>query len=80
MVNADKEKNEQVALRKGVKTVASTVAGASIGVVGGIAAITAAAAVEILLPVGLCLWATGLAGGSIGVLFGTKKKRGESYT
>lgn len=75
MTNVDNAKDEQVALRKGVKTVASTVAGASIGVVGGIVVITAAAAIEILLPVGLCLWATGLAGGSIGILFGIKKKK-----
>lgn len=59
----------------GIKAAASTVAGASLGVVGGIAGITAAAFAEVLLPVGLCLWATGLAGGAFGLLFGVCGKR-----
>lgn len=75
MTNQLDEKSEGVPIRQGVKAVASTVAGASLGVAGGIAAITAAAAAEILLPVGLCLWTIGLAGGAIGLLFGSKNKQ-----
>lgn len=61
--------------RKGAKVTASTVAGASLGVVGGIAGITAAAIGEVVLPVVLCLWATGLAGGALGLLLGVGKDK-----
>jgi len=68
MTNSDEVKDETPFARQAVKTVATTVAGASLGVIGGIAIITAA---EVLLPVGLCLWAAGCAGGAIGLLLGT---------
>lgn len=58
----------------GARSAATTLAGASMGVVVGIAGITAAALAEIVLPVALCLWATGLAGGAMGLLNGCKKK------
>ena len=71
-----KTKNEKEAgTFNGFRTTATTVAGASMGVVVGIAGVTIAAAMaEIVLPVSLCLWATGLAGGAVGLLTGCKKK------
>ncbi len=54
----------------GLKAVTTTIAGASLGVLGGVAGITAAALGEVLLPVGLCLWASGLAGGAVGLMAG----------
>ena len=67
---------QPMVVRPGIKTVASAIAGATLGVVGGLSAMIGAAAVDIFLPVGLCLWTwvTGVAGGSIGLLFGTKRK------
>lgn len=65
---------EKGIVREGVKAVATTAAGASLGVAVGIAAITAVGAAEILLPIGLCLWTAGLAGGALGLLVGTKNK------
>lgn len=70
----DENKNTDLA-KQGVKTAASTVAGASIGVTGGIALVTAAAAAEVVLPVALCLWTVGLAGGAVGLLFGIPAKK-----
>lgn len=72
MTNSE-EKKEKITVRECVKTVATTAAGASVGVAVGIAAVTAVGAIEILLPVGLCLWTMGLAGGSLGLLVGTSK-------
>ena len=57
-----------------IKTTAATMAGVSLGVIGGVAGIAAAAVFEIILPVSLCLWATGLAGGAIGLLLGLDHK------
>lgn len=75
MTNPEEGKNGKTLVHQGVKVISSTVAGVSLGIVSGIAAVTAAAVAEVLLPVGLCLWATGLAGGAIGLLFGTKNKK-----
>ncbi len=58
-----------------VKPVATTTAGAGVGVVGAIAGITTAAAFEIVLPVALCLWACGITGGAIGLTFGMGRKK-----
>ena len=71
------EKKDSATMQECVKAVASTAAGASLGVVVGIAAITAIGAVEILLPIGLCLWTAGLAGGALGLLVGTKNKNND---
>lgn len=70
--------NESPKPCQGFKTVGSTVTGAGLGVIGGITAISAAAFGEILLPVGICLWATGVTGGAIGFLLGIpgKNKKG----
>lgn len=54
----------------GLKAATSTIAGASLGVLGGVAGITAAALGKVLLPVALCLWASGLAGGALGLMAG----------
>ena len=75
MVNQSEESNKTELAKQGVKTTASTVAGASLGVTGGIALVTAAAAAEIVLPVALCLWTVGLAGGAVGLLFGMPGKK-----
>jgi hypothetical protein len=64
----------------GLKTAAGVIAGASLGVIGGVAGIATAAVFEIVLPVSLCLWATGLAGGAAGMILGVnareKNKKG----
>ncbi|MDO8805449.1 MAG: hypothetical protein Q7R35_13590 [Elusimicrobiota bacterium] len=60
---------------QGIKTSAGTVAGAGLGVIAGIAGIAAAAAIEIVLPVSLCLWAAGVSGGAIGLMLGMDPKK-----
>ncbi|MCK5578484.1 MAG: hypothetical protein KAI63_03055 [Planctomycetes bacterium] len=75
MSNQEENKEKVSVASQGVKTVTTTVAGASLGVAGGIAAITAVAVAEIILPVALCLWTAGVAGGAIGLLIGTRKRR-----
>ncbi len=75
MANQEEKAEKISGASQGVKTVTTTVAGASLGVAGGIAAITAVAVAEIVLPVALCLWTAGVAGGAIGLLIGTRKKR-----
>ncbi len=64
-------------LRPGIKAAGSTATGAGIGVIGGITGIAVAAAGEVILPVALCLWATGLTGGAIGLLLGLPGKEKE---
>ncbi|MCB4756630.1 MAG: hypothetical protein LHV69_06310 [Elusimicrobia bacterium] len=71
---SEAEKNKSVRICEGTKACATTVAGASVGVLVGIAGITAAALAEIVLPIGLCLWATGMAGGAVGLIAGVHKK------
>lgn len=68
------EENEETPCA-GLKAAASTIAGASLGVLGGVAGITAAALGEVLLPVALCLWAGGLAGGALGLMAGMDPQR-----
>jgi len=60
---------------RGIKTGATTVAGAGLGLIAGVAGIAAAAAIEIVLPVSLCLWAAGVSGGAVGLLLGLDKKK-----
>lgn len=76
MTDLEEGKKEGTSARAGVRTAASTLAGASLGVVSGIGVITAASLAEVLLPVALCLWSLGLLGGAVGLLCGTRKKRG----
>ena len=74
----DKEKDIDTGeLSQCVKTSAATIAGVSLGVIGGVAGIAAAAVFEIVLPVSLCLWATGVAGGAIGLLLGADTKKND---
>ena len=72
---AREDELDEYAVSEGIKTGASTVAGAGLGVIAGIAGIVAAAAIEIVLPVSLCLWATGVSGGALGLVLGLNKKR-----
>ncbi len=67
-MNERREEEGAEALCTGIKAAASIVSGVGIGVIGGIAAITAAAIGEVVLPIGLCLWATGITGGALGLL------------
>lgn len=78
MTKKQDKKEDSDSLYYGLKTTASTLAGAGMGVAAGIAGIAVAAAVgEIILPVALCLWSTGVAGGALGLLLGAKKKQKE---
>ena len=78
MQSGEKQAIQPVIMRSGIKAMATTVAGVTLGLVCGLTAMVAVAAVDIFLPVGLCLWSgvTSLAGGSIGLLVGTKKTKG----
>jgi len=71
------EECDEFKVCQGIRTGASTVAGAGLGLITGVAGIAAVAAIEIVLPVSLCLWAAGVSGGAIGLLLGldSKKKR-----
>jgi hypothetical protein len=58
-----------------LKAASTTVAGAGVGVLVGIAGIVYCAAMpEVLVPVGLVLWATGLAGGAMGLFAGIRNR------
>ncbi len=59
-----------------LKAVVAAAAGAGLGVVGGVAAVKAAALSGVLLPVTLGLWAVGITSVAIGVTFGVCGKRG----
>jgi len=68
------EGKKGIDLRRPVKTAALTAAGAGAGVLGAIAGVTIAGMLEIVLPVGLCLWAGGVTCGAIGLALGVGKK------
>ena len=69
------EELDEFQVCQGVKTGAATVAGVGLGLIAGVAGIAAAAVIEIVLPVSLCLWATGVSGGAIGLLLGMGSKK-----
>jgi len=78
MINRETIKEEELdefRVCQGIKTGATTVAGAGLGLIAGVAGIAAAAAIEIVLPVTLCLWATGVSGGALGLLLGIDRKK-----
>jgi hypothetical protein len=66
-------------LRQCIKTAALITAGAGLGILGGVAAITVAVvAWETVLPVKVCLWAAGVTGGAVGLSLGVKTKNNRS--
>ena len=78
MINREMTKEEELDefnVAQGIKTGATTVAGAGLGLIAGVAGIAAAAAIEIVLPVTLCLWAAGVSGGALGLLLGIGQKK-----
>ena len=74
-IDYQKEYGEKCDVGKPIKAIAGTAAGAGIGVIGAVAAITTAAAFEVVLPVALCLWAGGVTFGAVGLMLGIGKKK-----
>lgn len=74
-VNQIPEPKRSCDFRGPVKTIALTAAFAGAGVLGAIAAVTAAAVGEVILPAALCLKVAGVTGGAIGLALGIGTKK-----
>ena len=60
------------------KTAATTATATGVGVIGALTTVAVAAAFKVALPVGLCVWAGGVAFGGVGLALGLCKKKKSS--